>query len=384
MTRDVGSNTEGPRAQTPARRFFGVQWRLLVSHLEVALVAALLPVALVTVALTQGRRVGLALIIGGLGLLASVVAGAWLALYTARDLKLRLREASRFASALARGDYRWRISLNPDRSPTQVDEIDQLGEELNGMADSLESAIDDLKSLAERNRALAEESGRLAALEERTRLARDLHDTVNQQVFSLSMQAASARRRLESAGADPDRQAEVSRLLMGIEELARSAHRQMRDLILELRPTTLEQQGVGPALAEYVKAFTESEGLECDCRVECTGRFGQAVEEALFRIAQEALNNVAKHSEATAVTVRLFLDPARRVVLAVRDNGRGFDPAKAVRPTALGFRGLRERAGALGGRVKIDSSPGQGTTVTVSFPTPASDKLPSSGSREET
>ena len=352
----------------PSRRFFGVQWRFLYSHVEVAVGAAVVTALLVGIPLLRGYGLLTAGLSALLALILSILGGAWLALDAARGVKLRLRETSRFASALARGDYRWRIVLPPADSAGRTDEIDQLAAELNFMADSLEGAIAELRALAERNRSLAEETGRLAALEERTRLARDLHDTVNQQVFALSMQAASARRRLEAADSNPAQVGEVAALLDEVEGLARSAHRQMRDLILQLRPTTLEQQGLAPALEEYVRTFTEGQGLDCVCRIECSGSFGLAVEEALFRITQEALNNVAKHSKAKKVEVALTLDASRHVVLTVTDDGRGFDQSVPARATALGLRGLRERAAALGGRVKVTSAPGQGTKVEAAFP----------------
>ncbi len=359
---------DGRQGAQASPRFLGVQWRFLLSHLEAAAGASVLAALLVGGPLVLGRDLKAAALFGLVALLLATLGGTWLALRSARDVKLRLREASRFASALARGDYRSRINLRAGKALTSFDEIDRLADELNAMADSLEAAIADLRALAERNRRLAEESGRLAALEERTRLARDLHDTVNQQVFSLSMQAAAARRLLAVAGEDRERLSEAGTLLAEVEELARSAHRQMRDLILQLRPTTLEQQGLGPALEEYARTFAEAEGLKCVCRIQWSGRFGPAVEEALFRIAQEALNNVAKHSGARNVEVSLGVDSSRRVVLAVRDDGRGFDPTAGVRPTALGLKGLRERATALGGQVRIDSAPGRGTGVEVSFP----------------
>ncbi len=373
------------RAAPQSQRFFGVQWRLLLTHVTVAIATTVLAVSLMLLPFVRERGLGGIVLAGSMAMLVATLAGAWIGLRSARGVKMRLREASRFAAALARGDYRQRINLWQVGDSEQYDEIDQLGDELNSMADNLEAAIQDLRGLAERNRSLAEEAGRLAALEERTKLARDLHDTVNQQVFSLSMQAAAARRRLETAaeestkapsdkaGAGKEALAEVETLLGEVEALARSAHRQMRDLILQLRPTTLEQQGLGPALEEYARTFAEAAGLRCSCGVDCSGRFGLAVEEALFRIAQEALNNVAKHSKATKVEVRLALEsppggPSRQVVLRVQDDGCGFDPNSPVRVTALGLRGLRERAAALGGRVKVKSSPGRGTTVEASFP----------------
>jgi signal transduction histidine kinase len=345
-----------------SERFFGVQWRLLLTHVEVALGTALLGALMVGIPLWRGQPPLQAALLGALALLLAAIGGAVVGLRFSRRLKLRLRETGRFASALARGDYRSRIL------PGAPDEIGQLEGELNSMAENLEVAVSELKALAERNRRLAEEAGSLAALEERAQLARDLHDTVNQQVFSLSMQAAAARRRLEASEGNPDRVAEVALALNEVENLARSAHQQMRDLILELRPTTLEEQGLGPALQEYARAFAEAEGLKCDCEVGFMGRFGFAAEEAFFRIAQEALNNVVKHAGARSVAVRLELTRLRQVVMTIRDDGGGFDPSAPAHPTALGLKGLRERAAAVGGRVTVESQPGRGTIVTATLP----------------
>ncbi|HCJ09863.1 MAG TPA: hypothetical protein DHW14_01690, partial [Clostridiales bacterium] len=226
---DSASTSEKQDGLPLQERFFGVQWRLLSSHVKVALGAAALSALLVGGAALRDAGPGAVVLWGALAVLGALVLGAAVGLRLSRGLKLRLREVGRFASALARGEYGSRIQ------PGQPDEIGLLEQELNAMAESLEEAIGGLRSLAERNRRLAEEAGRLAALEERTRLARDLHDTVNQQVFSLSMQAAAARRRLEGADGDPARVSEVAAALADIEALARSAHKQMRDLILELR-----------------------------------------------------------------------------------------------------------------------------------------------------
>ncbi|MEW6032646.1 MAG: histidine kinase [Bacillota bacterium] len=345
-----------------SERFFGVQWRLLRSHAEVAVVAAVAGALFVGLPLAAGRGPGPAALLGVTAVALSALAGAYAGLRYARGVKQRLREAGRFASALARGDYGSRLS------PGRPDEIGQLEEELNFMAESLEAAVAELRALAERNRLLAEEAGSLAALEERTRLARDLHDTVNQQVFSLSMQAAAARRRLEGVEGDRACLEEIRSALSGIEELARSAHRQLRDLILQLRPTTLEEQGLGPALEEYARTFAEAQGLACECDVRFDGRLDRRAEEALFRIAQEALNNVSKHARARTVLVRLELTAGREVALVVQDDGRGFSPAAPVRPTAVGLKGLAERAAAVGGRVRVESAPGRGTTVTAAVP----------------
>lgn len=335
-------------------RFLGVQWRLTASFLLVGVVVAALVAVTMGLAVVWGATWSQLLAVA----LVATVVGAVLALAqgyaTARDLKRRLREVGRFAAALAAGNLGHRLQSGTD------DEIGQLEQQLNDMADRLGEAMAALRELADRNRDLAYEAGALA---ERTRLARDLHDTVNQELFSLALLVASARRRFG--------QGDVTSLpqeLAEVEEMARHAHSTVRELILQLRPPSLAQQGLAAALREYVAAFAGRQRLAYTCRAEAPP-LPAPVEEALFRTAQEALNNVAKHAAATRVEVELMAEGGQ-VQLTIRDNGRGFDPHQPVRPTAVGLVSFRERAAAFGGRVTVRSGQGRGTEVTIVIPVP--------------
>ena len=243
---------------------------------------------------------------------------------------------------------------------SDADEIGELETQLNEMAAYLEQAVGQLSRLAEQNRLLAEEAGRGAALEERARIARDLHDTVNQQLFVLSLRAAAVRKRVgaasgaaaggDGAGVEPQLVTELANL----EELARTAHSQIRELILQLRPTTLEQHGLGPALAEYVKTVAERENWAVENEIDQALRLRGAEGEALFRVAQEALNNVAKHARASRIRVVLERADEGEIRLLVADDGVGFDRRAGIRPTAVGLAGMhgahdrprREHSGA--------------------------------------
>ena len=168
----------------------GLQWKLVILYLAAGLFSS----GVVAAGYLAGTYLGLqptsAL---GAGLAAGVavgLTGSVVGSMIARSLKLRLWEAGLMAGRIARGDFQARLSVGP------ADEIGWLEEQLNQMAGHLETAVAESRALAEQNRRLAEEAGRGAALEERTRLARDLHDTVNQQLFALAMRAAAARRRL--------------------------------------------------------------------------------------------------------------------------------------------------------------------------------------------
>ncbi|MFZ5824317.1 MAG: histidine kinase [Bacillota bacterium] len=338
-------------------RSFGLQWKLAAIYLA----ASLLSTGMVALGYHGGLALGLAPTPAlGVGIGAGLVMGVAGAVYgslTARTLKLRLWEAGDMVLRIARGDLSARVAVGAP------DEVGLLEEQLNQMAEFLQEAEQRLRGLAEQNRALAEEAGRGAALEERARLARDLHDTVNQQLFVLSLRAAAARKRLEKSGEAAAMVPEIAAL----EELARQAHSQTRELILQLRPTTLEQQGLGPALEEYVKAAAGRESWTVHRLIDPTIRLGGREGESLFRIAQEALNNIAKHARAQNVTVELKR-VATGLSLRVIDDGVGFDRRAGVNPTSVGLVGMQERIGALGGQIRIRSSPGIGTEVSVLLP----------------
>jgi NarL family two-component system sensor histidine kinase LiaS len=347
------------------RGSLGLQWALAAIYLAASALSAATAAAGYYIGVRHGLAPDRALAIG---LTAGFIAGgvAFLPGFRAvRVLKQRLWEAGDLASRIARGDFAVRLQV------WSHDEVGWLEEQLNAMAGHLETAVGELKRLAEQNRKLAEEAGRGAALEERARLARDLHDTVNQQLFVLAMRAAAARRRLDvlsAASGLPD--AEVQGLqseLATLEGLAREAHVETRKLIMQLRPTTLEQQGLGPALAEYVQAAAAREGWTAHLAIDETIRLTGTVGENLFRIAQEALNNVAKHARARQVWIVLERN-GDGLLLAVRDDGTGFDPQAGVRPTAVGLVGIQERVKQLGGLLRLTSHPGEGTEVRVLLP----------------
>lgn len=340
-------------------RFLGLQWKLAGLYLA----ASLLSIGMVAVGYFAGIALGLmptpALGVGiGAGLGVGLVSAGY-GFSLARSMKLRLWDAGDMAMRIARGDLSYRLQAD------RCDEVGVLEEQLNQMAGYLEQAVGQLSQLAEQNRRLAEEAGRGASLEERARLARDLHDTVNQQLFVLSLRAAAARKKLEKTGGEAA--APMVAELSTLEELARQAHGQTRELILQLRPTTLEQQGLGAALDEYVKAAGAKESWEVETAIDPALRLRGKEGEALFRIAQEALNNIAKHARATKVTVELSRQDGL-VRLRVADNGAGFDRRAGVKPTSVGLAGMQERVAALEGQLRIRSAPGEGTEVSVILP----------------
>ncbi|MBY6277768.1 MAG: hypothetical protein CWE10_16490 [Symbiobacterium thermophilum] len=350
------------------RRTLGLQWQLVAVTAAAGLLASGLAVFGVWVALQQGFGWNEALVAGvAAGVAGGLAAAAW-SFQLARGIKRRLWNAGDLAARIRRGDLSARLPVS------DADEIGELEMQLNEMAAYLEQAVGQLSRLAEQNRLLAEEAGRGAALEERARIARDLHDTVNQQLFVLSLRAAAVRKRVgaasgaaaggDGAGVEPQLVTELANL----EELARAAHSQIRELILQLRPTTLEQHGLGPALAEYVKTVAERENWAVENEIDQALRLRGAEGEALFRVAQEALNNVAKHARASRIRVVLERAGEGEIRLLVADDGVGFDRRAGIRPTAVGLAGMHERMAALGGSIQVRSAPGEGTEVLAVLP----------------
>jgi len=212
---------------------------------------------------------------------------------------------------------------------------------------------------------LYERGQQLAVLEERQRLARDLHDTVTQLIFSLTLIA-------QSVGTVYRRdQAEGERRLGRVVELSQQALAEMRALLAELRPVTLVPEGLLPALKQQIEWITSQEKFFIQLVADGYTPRSSEVEEALFRIAQESLNNIVKHAHAGQVVVRLS-QANGRVELSVTDDGRGFDPALSVTANrdggGLGLIGMRERVEQLAGALEIRSIPGKGTIIRASLP----------------
>jgi signal transduction histidine kinase len=212
------------------------------------------------------------------------------------------------------------------------------------------------------NARLYERARELSVIEERNRLARDLHDSVVQKLFGVVLAAQSAATLLDRS--HPGAREEVERL----QALAQDAIGELRALVFQLRPAAIETEGLAAALAKHVDVLGRVHRLPIALEQHGAPRVRPGVDDELFKIAQEALHNALRHAAAASVRVRLDERPDR-VALAVSDDGRGFDPgAPALRSRTLGLTSMEERAQALGGTLRIASTPGAGTTVELELP----------------
>ncbi len=272
----------------------------------------------------------------------------------------RLHRLAQASQALASGNLAQRVQ------DTSSDEIGQLSQQFNRMAAQLETDTVHLHELAERNARLAQQAQKLAALEERHRLARDLHDGIKQNLFGVNLAIAAALNLLRS-----DTEA-ASAKLREAKEHSLQAQAEMQALLNELRPAGLDERGLVAALEDYLASFEQRQGIQVTRQLAKDLALPLTHEQALYRVAQEALTNVAHHAQASQVSVELETT-AETVTLCIIDNGHGFD-LSALRPGAtLGLQGMRERLSELNGNLTVTTDLGKGTQVTARLPRPHSD-----------
>jgi signal transduction histidine kinase/ligand-binding sensor protein len=209
---------------------------------------------------------------------------------------------------------------------------------------------------------LQHQAEQLAVLEERQRLARELHDSVTQALYSVTLYADAARMAFSAEKWDS-----LEKNLHEVRNMAREAMYDMRLLVFELRPFMLETEGLVSALRARLAAVEGRSGLKTEVLVEDERRLPIKLEEELYRIAQEGLNNVVKHAEATKVQIRLRYE-ANALSLEMIDDGKGFDPAVAHRSGGFGLQGIQERVQQLAGTLKIESSSQRGTHLSARIP----------------
>jgi signal transduction histidine kinase len=240
--------------------------------------------------------------------------------------------------------------------------LDAQSEQVNGFD---QTDIEMLQSLANQagiaieNVRLHEQSKDVAVLEERQRLARELHDSVTQSLYGLNLYAEAALGHLAIGQID-----QVREYLNDIQKTAQESLTEMRLLIYELRPPILENEGLIAALQNRLYSVENRIALKSSLNSNLENRLPMDVEDGLYRIAQEALNNTLKHAHAKDIEISILQDN-QTVIMEISDNGIGFDPATASSEGCLGIVSMRERAMANGWCFDVKSRAGAGTCVRV-------------------
>jgi PAS domain S-box-containing protein len=221
-------------------------------------------------------------------------------------------------------------------------------------------AVADQAAVAVENVRLFAEAGDKAALEERQRLARELHDSVSQALYGIALGTKTARTLLKR---DPE---EVADPLDYVLSLAEAGLAEMRALIFELRPESLKTEGLVAALGKQTTALKARHEIEVEATLCEEPEASLEAKEAAYRIAQEALHNTVKHARANKVEIKMECDPAQ-ITLELSDDGVGFDMRDDF-PGHLGLRSMRERASRLGGTLEVETAPGRGTRIRARIP----------------
>ena len=273
-------------------------------------------------------------------LLVALLLGA----LSTRGLVARLRRLTGVAAAWSQGDLTQRVD------DSSADELGELARGLNEMALELSTQLDAREELA--------------ALEERNHLARELHDTVKQKVFSVSMLLASSELMIESD------LSKARACLRDARQAAQQAGKELTGLIEQLRPGPEERAGLTGGVQQFARSWGRVTGIAVELRVGSIGRLPDEVEHSLLRVTQEALANVARHSGARRVRVTCesqAVEPdalALQVTLKVRDDGVGFERTKHAEG-GFGLESMASRMEQVGGRLRVESMTGQGTTITA-------------------
>lgn len=269
-------------------------------------------------------------------------------------LKKRLNALWEAAMNLERGTLSYRV---PELGE---DELGNIGWSFNRLAAKWEDQVMSLQRLSNHNAALGEQLRQAAVIEERQRLARELHDAVSQQLFAIAMTTAAIKRLMEKNPARAAQQIEL------VEEMASAAQTEMRALLLHLRPATLQDKPLGEAVVELLEELRQKQLLKIAWELEDVTGMSSGIEDHLFRILQEALSNTLRHARAQQIEVKLFTLQGQ-VRLRITDDGVGFD-TDGEKMTSYGLASIRERVAEVGGSLEIYSAVGKGTQLEVRIP----------------
>lgn len=288
-------------------------------------------------------------------LVAAIVGLVW-GYIQGNTLKKRMEVLLQSTIKLERGNLAVRI---PDLGE---DELGQLAAQLNEMTKRFQDQVSSLQRLSTHNAELTNQVKETAIIEERQRLARELHDAVSQQLFAISMTMAALKRTIEIDPLKASRQAEL------VEEMAAAAQSEMRALLLHLRPAHLEgktlNEGIEDLLAEFSKKHYQ---IDFNWKLDKLPlSISKAIEDHLFRIVQEALSNILRHAKASLVELRLTVT-AEHIRLKITDNGVGFNEEE-TKTSSYGMSLMRERVAEIGGVMTLSTAPGQGTMIEVTVP----------------
>ncbi|MGB7999879.1 MAG: sensor histidine kinase [Anaerobacillus sp.] len=283
-----------------------------------------------------------------------MVTGSYFSYKDTQSMKVRLEDISTQIKVLSRGKFSERMQTS------EQDEIGRIRSELNELAGKLQKQVTSLQNLANQKAELAEKARGVAIIEERQRLARDLHDAVSQQLFALNMMSSASIKIME-------RDIETAKSQMiDVADLASKAQVEMRALLLHLRPIQLSEDSLCTGISKLVDELEKKSGVNFQLTFDEIPELPRGIEENLFRIVQESLGNALRHANASEIRITIKLKQ-NQLLLHIKDNGSGFEVSNQKKG-AYGLGSIQERCDEIGGQFRIASRPSEGTLVEVRVP----------------
>lgn len=330
--------------------YLPITYRIAIGNTLIIAVGAVGGTLLTRHFASQAAELWLILLYLFIGTTLSVLTNFWIIRTALRPL----HELSQLVNRMQAGKTGFDPNFLQDNDP----DISQLAIALNSLVKQLEERNLELRALSKRAISAQEE--------ERKRIARSLHDETGQ---ALSMLIIHLEQLQDRISAD---EIEIRKKLDASHQIATRALAELRNIVYGLRPSILDDLGLIPAIRWYARSHLEEAGIRLEiCAPERSLSLPTQLNSTLFRIAQEGINNVLRHSQAKSVCISLD-DQEEEIRLLIQDDGQGFDLIKtseqAIRLQQLGLLGIQERANLVGGKVTVESFPGQGTSLQVSLP----------------
>ncbi|WP_010650091.1 sensor histidine kinase [Oceanobacillus massiliensis] len=277
---------------------------------------------------------------------------------TGNSLKTRLDAVSVLIKQFSNGNYQSSISFLEDDG----DELARIGKELNELGPKLQKQVKSLQRMGDEKADFAKSAHKAAVIEERQRIARDLHDAVSQQLFALTMMSEASVKQF-------DKNPALARHQMNeVAAAALQAQTEMRALLLHLRPVHLSGDSLPTGISKLINELRQKSQVHFILDIHEDLRLSEAIEEHVFRIVQESLSNILRHANASQVHVDIS-KKSKELFIHIRDDGKGFDVTKdTVRKTSYGLKTMQERSEELGGTFIIRSNPDEGTYIDIRIP----------------
>lgn len=271
-----------------------------------------------------------------------------------RQVQDRVEDITAFVKTLTRGKLSHRVLIKEN------DVMSGVAQALNDLADQYERQVSFLQRMADEKATLSKQAKHAAVIEERQRLARDLHDAVSQQLFALTMLASAAERTVHQNPVLAAGQ------LNELAEISLKAQGEMRALLLHLKPVHLNNETLEEGIKKLIHELSSKTSMKFDVEIGELNNIPPGVEEHVFRLCQESLSNVLRHSQATVLKLRLN-NLGNVIHLKVFDNGLGFDILNE-KIASYGLKSMKERCEEIGGKWSLTSKQGQGTAIDIRIP----------------